>query len=519
LQKLLLVLALMFSIALAALDATVISTALPTIVGELGGLSLFSWAFSAYLLASTVTVPLYGKLADLYGRKPILLFGAGLFLVGSILCGAAGSMEQLVVFRAVQGLGAGAVQPITMTVIGDIFTIEERARIQGLFSSVWGVTSLAGPALGGLLAGGLSWRWVFFINVPIGLVAIFLIWRFFDEKPEKQSHVLDYWGTLLLAGAVVALLLGLLQGVESFGWTGFETLSLFGVSAVLLAIFLVQETRTPEPVLPLWLFRNKVIAVSCAAIFVSGGLMFGVQSYVPLFVQGVFGGTAFDAGLVVLPMSVSWPIASLVGGRMILRFGYYASAVTGGLFLILGAGTLIALNRDSSQAVAMTAAFIVGFGMGFLTSALIISVQNAVEWRHRGVATASTQFFRTIGGAVSVAVMGAILNTQLSSRFAEVPGVPPGATAETLLNVEQRGEIAAPVLDAMQRALASSLHDIYFYVLASALVLMAIVLFFPRGSAESLSAQTAQAAPAGRGPPRGAEPAEAEALAPPEAGS
>ena len=197
------------------MDATIVSTALPTIVGQLGGLSLFSWVFSVYLLTSTVTVPLYGTLADIYGRKPILIFGASVFLIGSALCGLAGSMEELILFRAVQGLGAGAVQPMTMTIIGDIFTIEQRAKIQGLFSSVWGVTSLAGPALGGLITQGLSWRWVFFINIPIGLIAIALIWTFFHENMEerKQEHSLDYYGTILLSGAVVSLLLGLLHGV------------------------------------------------------------------------------------------------------------------------------------------------------------------------------------------------------------------------------------------------------------------------------------------------------------------
>src|SRR3970040_125004 len=202
----------MFAIAIAALDATVVSTALPTVVGNLGGLSLFSWVFSVYLLASTVTVPLYGKLADIYGRKPVLLFGIAVFLIGSVLCGSAGSMLELVIFRAVQGVCGGANPPITRTIIGDVFSIEQRARIQGLFSSVWGVTSLSGPAIGGLLADGLSWRWVFLINLPIGLIAMFFIWRFFDEKTEKHEHVIDYWGTVLLSGSVVALLLALLEG-------------------------------------------------------------------------------------------------------------------------------------------------------------------------------------------------------------------------------------------------------------------------------------------------------------------
>ncbi|HEX5140153.1 MAG TPA: MDR family MFS transporter [Dehalococcoidia bacterium] len=491
-NRILIVAALMFAIAISAMDSTIVATATPTIVGSLGGLSLFSWVFSVYLLTSTVTVPLYGKLADIYGRKPILLFGCTLFLIGSALCGASQSMEQLILFRALQGAGAGAVQPITMTVIGDIFTIEERAKIQGLFSSVWGVTSLAGPAIGGLLTQGLSWRWVFYINLPIGLMAIFLLWRFFKEQAERHEHVIDYFGTVLLSGAVVCLLLALLQGVDSYGWLGAETLVLLGLCVAFLGGFIAQERRAIEPVLPLWLFKNRVIAVSCMAVFVGGGLMFGVSSYVPLFTQGVLGGDAFDAGLMVLPMSISWPIASIIGGRVILRVGYYASTVIGGVFLIMGATILLFADREASQFIPAIAAFVVGFGMGFTTSALIISVQNAVEWRYRGVATASTQFFRTIGGSISVAIMGAILNGQLSSRFADVPGVPPGATEATLLNVQERASLPEQVLANMQQALSDSLHEIYLFVLLLAILAFCIALIFPRGRAEDLAVGATQ---------------------------
>jgi EmrB/QacA subfamily drug resistance transporter len=457
--------------------------------------------FSVYLLTSTVTVPLYGKLADLYGRKPILIFGAAVFLIGSVLCGLAGSMEELILFRAIQGLGAGAVQPITMTIIGDIFTIEQRAKIQGLFSSVWGVTSLAGPAMGGLITQGLSWRWVFFINIPIGLTAIALIWFFFKEQTEgpRAQHSLDYYGTILLSGAVVSLLLGLLQGVDRYGWTGAETLVFFGLAALLFAGFLWQERRAVEPVLPLWLFKNKVIVMGCLGTFVGGALMFGLSSYIPLYAQGVFGGDAFDAGLIILPMSFSWPVGSILGGRIILRFGYHTSMVIGGAFLILGTSFLLPLDRDTGQALAMISSFIVGIGMGFMTSSLVISVQNAVEWRYRGVATASSQFMRTIGGSIGVAIMGAILNSQLSDRFAQVQGIPAGASEATLLNVEERDLLPAAVLDGMQRALAASLHEIFVFLVGIACVAFAVALFFPRGRAHELQyGATPPAAAAGR---------------------
>jgi MFS family permease len=357
--------------------------------------------------------------------------------------------------------------------------------------------------MGGLITHGLSWRWVFFINIPIGLIAITLIWIFFKEQKEgqKQEHSLDYYGTILLSGAVVSLLLGLLHGVERYGWTGGETLVFFGLAAFLFAIFLWQERRALEPVLPLWLFKNQVIVMGCLGTFVGGGLMFGISSYVPLFAQGVFGGDALDAGLIVLPMSFSWPVGSIIGGRIILRFGYHSAMVIGSLFLILGTVVLLPLDRDSSQAVAMLSALIVGVGMGFMTSSLVISVQNAVEWRYRGVATGSIQFMRTIGGSISVAIMGAILNSQLSDRFAEVQGVPAGATEATLLNVDERAQLSPAVLDGMQRALAASLHEIFVFIVAIACVAFAVALFFPRGRAHELQYGATPPEPAsGRAP-------------------
>jgi EmrB/QacA subfamily drug resistance transporter len=488
--------ALMLAISLAALDTTVVGTAMPTIVGKLGGLSLFSWVFSVYLVTSTVTVPLYGKLADLYGRKPILLFGCVVFLVGSVLCGMAQSMEQLIFFLAVQGFGAGAVQPVTMTVIGDMFSIEERAKIQGFFSSVWGVTSLAGPALGGVITDGVSWRWIFLINVPVGLATIFMLTRYFHEGAQRRGHVIDYWGTVLLSGAVVALLLGLLQGVDAYGWTGSPTLGLFGVAALLLALFIAQESRAAEPVLPLWLFRNKVIAVASLIAFMTGGLMIGVNSYIPLYAQGVYGGTAIDAGLIVLPMSLSWPVGSVIGGKIILRNGYYPAAFLGTVVLIAGCAMLLLLSRDAPVTVAMTSAFVIGAGMGLTMPSMVISVQNAVAWSHRGIATASTQFFRTIGGAIGVAIMGAMLTRSMEQRLADIPGVPAGTVADDLLTRETRAGLAPEVLDAMQRALAASLHDIFYVVVIAAVAAFLIVLFFPRGRAHELATATRPDQPA-----------------------
>ncbi len=487
-EQLLIVAGLMTAVSLAALDMTVVATVMPTVAGALGGLDLFSWTFSVYLLTSTVTVPIYGKLADLYGRKPILLGGAVMFVAGSMLCGAAQSMEMLIVFRAIQGLGAGAVLPITITIIGDIFSIEQRSKVQGFMSGVWGVAGVAGPALGGLITDSVGWRWVFFLNLPFGLAAIFLITRFYIEKTEKKPHVLDYWGGLLLTGAVIMLLIGFLDGGERFGWTSVETLGMFAAAALLFALFLRQESYAPEPVIPLSLFRNRVIAVSSVAVFVAGGVMFGVTSFVPLFEQGVFGGSATAAGMVLAPMSVAWVIAAMISGKAIMRVGYFPAAMTGGVLLVMGAAILLALTYSTSIWVAVVAGTIIGGGMGFTTNSTIIAVQNAVDWSQRGVATATTMFFRTIGGSISIAIMGALLNSRIADRFASIEGAPDGGKAEALLDGAERALLPDAVIEAMQKALASSLHEMFFVVFAAAAICLATLTFFPRGQVSELAA-------------------------------
>jgi EmrB/QacA subfamily drug resistance transporter len=481
---------LMMAVSLAALDSSVVGTAMPTIVGTLGGLRLFSWIFSVYLLTSTVTVPVYGKLADLYGRKPVIVFGAVMFLAGSALCGAANSMVMLIFFRAIQGLGAGAVLPIAITIIGDIFSIEERAKIQGLFSGVWGVAGVAGPALGGMITDTIGWRWVFFVNLPLGLAAIGFLSFYYHETNQRRRAVLDYWGAALLSGAVVALLLAILQGGRTYGWLGGPTLGLFATAAVLLALFILQERRAPEPVIPLGLFSNRVIAISSLAVLVAGAVFFGISSYIPLFEQGVFGGSATMAGLVLAPMSVSWVVAATFSGRAILRWGFYPPALAGGFCLLAGALVLLGLNADGTIAVAVLATTIMGAGLGLIMNSTVIAVQNAVDWGQRGVATATTQFFRTIGGSISVAMMGALLDSRMSSRLGSVGGVPAGTRAEDLLNQVKRGELAPQVLQGMREALGASLHETFFILVAAAALCLAVLSFFPRQRAAAAAASS-----------------------------
>jgi EmrB/QacA subfamily drug resistance transporter len=486
----------MLGMSLASLDTTIVGTALPSIVGKLGGITLYSWVFSIYLLASTTTVPIYGKLADLFGRKPVFLFGTALFLIGSMASGASQSMEQLIVFRAIQGLGAGAVLPIVLTIIGDIFVLEERARVQGLFSGVWALSSIVGPALGGLIVDHFSWRWVFYINLPFGLLSAFLLIIAFQEKVERKKLSLDYIGTLTLTGGIVALLFALLQGGTSWAWYSFQSISLFTLAAALFVLFFYQERRAPEPILPLTLFKNRIIAISSIGGVILGVMMFGITSYAPLFVQGVKGGTATSAGVTLGPLLIAWPISSTLSGKVIIRYGYRFTAVLGASLAAISMGMVMFFRIDTGWPYIIAAMAVLGTGLGFMSTSFIIAVQNAVPWNLRGVATASTQFFRTIGGTIGVAVMGAILNAQLALHFMPIftryPGVlsslPKGiAPANVLLTPAVRATLPVDLLGQLQAALAQGLFWVFALMFACALIGLATMFLFPAGKAEQYS--------------------------------
>src|SRR3989449_6654912 len=363
--KITVTIALMLGMSLAALDTTIVGTALPSIVGKLGGITLYSWVFSSYLLTSTMTVPVYGKLADLYGRKPLFLFGSGLFLLGSALCGAAQSMEQLIIFRAIQGLGAGAVLPLVLTIIGDIFDLQERAKVQGLFSGVWALSSIIGPALGGLIVDHFSWRWVFYINIPFGILSCLLLIFTLKENVERQSQHLDYLGTLALTGSVIALLFFLLQGGTTWPWLSLPSISLFVAFLVLLWLFIRQENRATDPILPLTLFNNRIIAISSIGGLALGILMFGITSYVPLFVQGVEGGTATSAGITLGPLLLAWPIAASLSGRLVIRYGYRFTAVLGMACAAIGTIMITFFTTGTALPFIVVAMLITGTGLGF----------------------------------------------------------------------------------------------------------------------------------------------------------
>src|SRR3954451_6116345 len=408
-------LAVMLSIGLVAIDATILATAVPAIVGDLGGFTQFPWLFSVYLLAQAVSVPVYGKVADLVGRKPVMLVGIALFLAGSLLCGLAWSITSLIVFRLVQGLGAGAVQPMGMTIVGDIYSLQERAKVQGYIASVWALSSVIGPTLGGVFADYLSWRWIFFVNLPVGLAAGYVMWHRYNENIESRRHPIDYLGAALLAAGGTLLLLGLLEGGVRWEWDSAAGIVIFVAAAVLLAAFLVVESRTPEPVLPLWIFRRRVLNASNSGAFVVGVLMLGLTSYVPLYAQGVLGHGAVAAGLALAAMTIGWPIAASTSGRFYLTIGFRKTVLMGALFVIVGAALLLPVSADSALWALALPCFVMGIGFGYVASPGVIVAQSSVGWQHRGVATGTNMFSRSMGSAVGVAVFGAMVNSRLPS--------------------------------------------------------------------------------------------------------
>ncbi|ABG05153.1 Drug resistance transporter EmrB/QacA subfamily [Rubrobacter xylanophilus DSM 9941] len=487
-RKILVTLATLIGTFLAALDSTVVGTAMPTVIGDLGGLGLYPWVFASYLLAATVTGPLFGRLSDAYGRKPVYLAGVSLFLLGSVLCGTAGSMGALIVYRTIQGLGAGAVQPVAVTIVGDIFELETRARIQGLFGAVWGVSAVVGPAAGGLITDYLSWRWVFYVNVPFGLAAGALLALALRESFERRPGRADYPGVFLLTGGLLAVLLAVL-GAGSL----LADLALLAGGASALALFVLAEARAPDPIVPLELFRERLFAVASAGNAALGGVLLGVSVYVPLYVQGALGGTALTAGTVVAPLSIGWPVGSFVGGRMLLRAGYRTTLLVGSAFVVAGSAMCLALDAATPLAYVILSVFVIGLGMGFSSTSYLVSVQNAVPWHRRGIATSSVVFFRTIGGSLGVAVMGALLDLSLGERYraaVERAAGENGALARllsdpnALLQPALRAKIPEGAYGELASALASALSPAFWAVAVMAVAALAVSALFPAGRAE-----------------------------------
>ncbi|MEO5903065.1 MAG: MFS transporter [Gemmatimonadaceae bacterium] len=428
---------------LAALDSTIVATALPTIVGELGGLSRLAWVVTAYLLAQTVVTPLYGKLGDLYGRKKIVQTAIIIFLAGSVLCGLSQSLTQLITFRAIQGLGGGGLMVTTQAVVGDIVPLRERGKYQGIFGAVFGLASIAGPLIGGYFTTHLSWRWIFYVNLPLGIVAIAVLAATLPSRASRVSHAIDYAGSALLAVTLSSIILVTDVGGSAYPWGSPVVLGLVAVTLLSLAVFLVVERRAKEPVLPLRLFRNASFTVSVLVGLVVGFALFGSVTYLPLFLQIVKGESPTASGLRMLPMMGGMLVSSIFSGQVISRRGKYKIfPVIGTAIMTVGLFLLSRMTTETSLATASFLMLFLGLGLGMVMQVLVIAAQNAVDYADLGVATSGATLFRLIGGSVGTAALGAIFSSQLSAHMARL--LPAGAAAAGGTGMNPRAILALP---------------------------------------------------------------------------
>ncbi len=477
---------------IAALEATVVGTAMPTVIASLGGINHYSWVFSAYLVTSTVTVPVWGKLSDLYGRRLLYQLGITIFLIGTLLSGFSTSMTQLIGFRAIQGLGAGALVPLGMTIIGDIYTLEERAKMQAYFGSVWGLSSVVGPLIGGFITDQISWRWVFFINLPIGILAAIIIGLALKEPKLTEKPQVDYAGAGLLMIAISLLMLALVEGGASFETllTPENTL-LIGGAMLLFLIFFWVEKRAKDPIIPFELFKNRTVSVAVSAGFLGGVAMFGAISFIPLFAQGALGSTATEAGSLLTPLMLSWVSMSVIGGRLLLRVGYRNITIIGFTVLSVGFVFLALFQRETPRYWLYFDLALVGAGLGLTMLTLLIAVQQSVERSKLGIATSLNQFSRAIGGAFGLAIMGAFLTAGLATQLNAVAN-----EGNTNLTIEQaaafaenpnamidpiaKAKITPETLVVLQQAMAVSIHRVFWVGAILSVLALGVVFFLPK---------------------------------------
>lgn len=493
---------LMAAMFMAAVEATIVNAAMPTVVGTLGGISLYSWVFTAFMLTNTVTVPIYGKLADLYGRKKVFMVAILLFIGGSALCGFSNSMKQLVLFRGIQGLGAGGVLPVAMTIVGDIFPFELRAKVQGWFSSVWGLAAIVGPFIGGWTVDHFSWRWIFWFNLPLGLIIILVIAFFLTEHSKREHKKVDYVGASLFVMAILGLLsftqvAGGNQGTLSFIW-------IIPVASLLLfLLFFLWERKVADPFIPLNLFRNPMIASSNLTAFLSGMGMFGAISFVPLFVQGVLGHSPTLAGLAITPQVLGWSIASVIAGRWLLKKGYRPPILTGVFMITLAAVTFSFMSIHTPYPAVLGGMFLLGLGLGLSMTSYIIAVQSAVKSNQRGAATSSQMFSRSLGGVFGVTLLGTVMSFQLKGQIQAYITqhqqelspqiIKQLEKAQGITNPEELAKFPAQVAKEMQEFLTHALNSAFITAaFISLTALMAAFFFVPKGSARSLSVEESE---------------------------
>ncbi|MXP48859.1 MFS transporter [Pantoea sp. Eser] len=457
---------------MAAIEVTIVATAMPTIIAELGGFSQFGWVFSIYLLTQAVSVPLYGRLADRYGRKMMFFIGTSIFLIGSVLCGFAHSMTWLILFRAFQGLGTGAIMPLSSTIVADIHSPRERASAQGWLSSVWGVAAIVGPLTGAWLVQHFSWSVIFWVNLPIGLISMLMLARWLPaHQQEEQRQSLNLAGSGWLMLCVSALLVALLQA---------EQLGLWLIPFLLFSLFAGwmlkrHEQRADSPLFPLIIWRSRLIMAGNAGNLIIGAAMMGISAFLPTWIQGIGGGSPLQAGSALAMMSIGWPLASTLSGRLMLRTSYRFTAQLGALLLITGSALLLLLRPDSSLYQAGFTAFVIGTGMGMTSTTFLVSVQNQADYEIRGICTASIMFSRMMGSAIGTAIMGAVLNLNLHWRLPQAQD-----PVQQIMADESRRQLTPETLQQMVQAIAASLHWVFVVALVIALFALGVAWIMPR---------------------------------------
>lgn len=469
----------MLAIFMIAIEATIVATAMPDIVGRLGGFSLYSWVFAGFLLTQTATTVLFGKLADLYGRRPVMICGIVIFLIGSTLCGFATTMIGLIAFRLLQGLGAGAMQPVAMTIVADLYSPEERAGIQGYLSSVWGISAVIGPLVGGIIVEKLSWPWVFWINIPFGIATVVMLLKCLHEGVERKKHSLDILGSALFAIGISCLLVALTE----IGQEGASPIVIWiTIAAFVICVpaFIWQERRAQEPMLDLSLWRDRLISSSNATSLLAGMALTGVTSYLAVYVQGVMGYSATIAGLTLTMTAVGWPIAAFLARRLYARMEMQTTLRIGSGLVVVGAAFLPLLTRSTHPLVAGLGSFIIGFGMGFLVVTCIIMIQGSVPWQQRGSATASNVFSRTLGQTLGAVILGSVLNFGLHNYWKTSP-----VDTESVRKLLESGS-SLPNRELVVSALAHGLTLAFWCVLAFAVVAMCLAFLIPNRKMEDL---------------------------------
>jgi EmrB/QacA subfamily drug resistance transporter len=497
------VIGLMLGLLLAALDQTIVSTAMPTIVGKLGGLEQYVWVFSAYLIANVVSMPIFGKLGDMYGRKTFFLFGLVLFMIGSALCGTSTTMTQLIIYRAIQGLGGGALMPITFAIIFDIFPPEKRGKMQGLFGSVFGISSVLGPLAGAYFTDHVNWTWIFYINLPLGVIALILIALFYHPVlPKNPNQKIDWLGTLVFAASILCFMFALEMGGKDYAWSSSLIIGLFAAAVVLLGLFLLVERKASSPVVPLALFRNQLFTSSMGICFFYGALMLSAATYIPLFIQGVFQGSATSAGMVLTPMMLGVVASSMIGGRFIGKTAFRSIMIFSVALLLVATSLLGTIDVTTPRWQITVYMILMGLGIGSSFPVTSMSALHNVSPQFRGIVTSLVAFFRSIGSAVGVTVLGSVQANAMNNYIAELPsqgaaGAP--ADPRALLSPDVQAHIPQEIFTKLIAALADSIAFVFQVTIIMAVIALLFIMLMGKAKLDVTSR---------RGPSGGDQPSE-----------